>query len=88
MSTTILFKRQRIIFDKLMDSNYTTYLETEEWKEKVKEAAIEFNYECQLCFLDVRGCGGGTLHHINYEDLFNEVGDNEVYCCKECHIFR
>ena len=88
MSTTIVFQRERVIFDKLMDSNYTTYIDSEEWKEKVKEAAIEHNWTCQICLRDVRDHGGGTLHHIKYIDLFKETGDHEVYCCKECHILR
>jgi len=71
-----------------MDSNYTTYLASDEWKERVREAAIENNFTCQICLGDVRDNGGGTLHHINYIDLFKEVGENEVYCCKECHIWR
>jgi len=88
MTTTVLFKKQRVIFDDLMDSNYQSYLETDEWKEKVKESAIEHDWTCQLCFQDVRGRGGGTLHHISYDDLFEEQGKNEVYVCKECHIYR
>ena len=88
MSTTIIFQKERVIFDKLMDSNYVTYIESNEWKEKVKEFAEYYEYECQICFRDVRDHGGGTLHHIRYIDLFNEVGKNEVYCCKSCHIWR
>jgi len=88
LSTTVVFKRKRVIFDNLMDENYSNYLETDEWKEKVREAAREHNFECQLCFNDVRGRGGGQLHHINYNDLFEEKGDNEIYICKECHIYR
>jgi len=88
MSTNIIFKKQKVIFDELMDTNYQKYLESDEWKLKVKQQAQEHNFKCQLCFKDVRGRGGGQLHHTNYKDLFNEQGNNEVYLCKECHVYR
>ena len=86
MSTTIVFKRKKVIFDKLLESNYQDYLETDEWKEKVKEAGKEANYECQLCFQNVRGRGGGRLHHIEYDNLFNEQEEDMIFICAECHL--
>ena len=88
MSTTIVFKRKRVIFDKLLDNNYQDYLESNEWKERVKEAEEENNHECQLCFRHVGGSGGGQLHHINYNNLGNEQEEDLIYVCKECHIYR
>ena len=89
MSTTIVFKRERVIFDKLSDNNYFEYIHSDEWKEKVREAAIEHDWTCQLCFRDVRVSGGGTLHHISYEDLYNEQGRHEIFVCNnDCHIYR
>ncbi len=86
MSVTIPFKRQRVFFDNLMDKNYQNYLESEDWKEKVREKAEEFDNICQLCFNNVRGRGGGQLHHINYNSLFNEQEQDLIFICNECHL--
>ena len=89
MSTTVVFKRKRVIFDKLSDSNYFEYINSDAWKERVKEAGIENDWICQLCHEDVRGSGGGTLHHINYNSLYNEQDEDVIFVHNiDCHIYR
>ncbi len=89
MSTTIVFKRQRVIQDDLMDRNYDNYIQSDEWKERVRKAGEEVDWICQLCYKDVRGSGGGTLHHINYNNLFNEQEQDLIFIHNiDCHIYR
>ncbi len=89
MSTTIVFKRKRVIQDSLLDRNYDIYIESDEWKERVRQAGIEVDWICQLCHTDVRGGGGGTLHHINYNNLYNEQDDDVIFVHNiDCHIYR
>ncbi len=38
MSTTVVFKRQRVIFDDLLDRNYDNYIQSDKWKERVRKA--------------------------------------------------
>ena len=61
----------------------------DEWKEKVRQAGEEVDWICQLCFKDVRGSGGGTLHHINYNSLYNEQEEDVIFVHNiDCHIYR
>ena len=78
------FKRKKIIFDNLLDRNYRNYLKTEEWAEKRAEIRDKANGECELCFNFIGN--KGVVHHINYDNLFNETGSNEMYICRGCHL--
>ena len=84
MSTIVVFKKKRQIFDKLLDSNYDNYLETEEWKERRASLRDEAQGNCQLCNTYIGN--KGVVHHYSYDDLFQETGDKEIYICRDCHI--
>ncbi len=81
---TIPFKRQRVIFDSLADSNYKNYLDTDEWKEKRAKLKDKAKGECQLCNKVIGN--KGVVHHTSYNDLFKETGNNEIYICRDCHL--
>ena len=83
MSTTIYFNKKRVIFDKLMDSNYTEHLNSPEWEEFRSDLRNRAKQVCELCSAYIGN--RGVIHHISYDDLFEETGKNEVYLCRNCH---
>ena len=86
MVVTIHFKRKKIIFDPLMIGNYDGYLESDEWKARRATARDNVNGECQLCFKAIGN--KGVLHHINYDNLFNENENDCIYICWDCNRDR
>jgi 5-methylcytosine-specific restriction endonuclease McrA len=83
MVVRIPFKKQRIIFDDLADIRYEKYLKSENWQQKRAEIIVKSGFFCQKCdkFIGNRG----KIHHISYDNLFNEVEDDLSYLCDECH---
>lgn len=61
---------------------YQKYLTSEKWKnirEKVKERD---NFLCQQCKLKK----AEEVHHLNYENVFNEKMEDLISVCSECHM--
>jgi len=83
---TIHFKRKKVIFDSLLESNYHSYLKSEEWRVRREKLVFESAGQCGLCFKYIGG--KGVVHHISYDDLFKETGKNEIYICRSCHEDR
>jgi len=83
MSKIVVFKRQKVIFDPLMEENYHAYLKSEEWKEKRRAVIQRAEGCCENCgsYIGNRG----EVHHNTYERLFEEESDDLTYVCADCH---
>ena len=62
-----------------MNEFYKKYLRTEHWKEFRKEY-LELNPFCERCGRDAI-----TVHHLNYDCLFNETDADVEALCSDCH---
>ena len=70
-------KQKKLPFKYRGKDGYRRYLKTKHWKE------FRSNYKfgkCYCCRED--GC---DLHHIRYNNLFNETDKDVVLLCHECH---
>lgn len=69
-------------YDTSRFAKYTNYINSESWKIKRKEALIRDNNLCQVCKKNT----AEEVHHITYENLFNENLEDLLSVCKICHI--
>jgi len=72
---------RRYIPKKRFSKKYKAYLESPEWFAKREEILKRDNYEC-------RECGSPNLlqvHHLNYNNLFDEKPEDLMTLCKPCH---
>ena len=63
---------------------YNEYIQSDEWKEKSRQAKEMVGYRCQLCSKK----GNDTTlhtHHNNYERLGLELDSDLIVLCKKCH---
>jgi hypothetical protein len=61
---------------------YLIYLESAEWKAKRLLVLERDSYQCQFC----KVAAAIDVHHITYNNLFNEPLEDLVSLCKPCHI--
>ncbi len=76
-------KSEEMIFLAL-SGGYKRYLKSPKWMAKRQEKLEEADYECELC-----GKHGCTLqvHHLNYDNIFNEESEDLLVVCKPCHKY-
>lgn len=73
------YNRLRLL--ELKNMKYDKYLKTLHWKTRRKEALKAANNKCQLC-----GSGGELhVHHKNYDRRGEELAEDLIVLCKECH---
>lgn len=63
------------------DMTYQEYLQSWQWKEKSEWIKYIRGNECQKC----KSKKGLQVHHIRYDSLGNEAGEDVIVLCKECH---
>ena len=63
---------------------YNEYIQSDEWKEKSRQAKERAGYRCQLCN---RKGNDTTLHthHNTYDRLLLEDDTDLIVLCKKCH---
>jgi len=63
---------------------YNEYIQSDEWKEKSRQAKEQAKYRCQLCN---RKGNDTTLHthHNTYDRLLLEDDTDLIVLCKKCH---
>lgn len=68
--------------DTINPQQYDAYLKSAAWQEK-RSARLKIDgYTCQLC----RRTTGLQVHHLNYENIYNEdIYRDLITLCKECH---
>ena len=70
-----------LLEDWIAKGAYEHYLGTGQWQEKRKLVFKRDNYQCQKC-----GTGKNlNVHHITYENLYNEEIEDLTTLCKPCH---
>ena len=60
---------------------YTTYINSENWKIKRREALIRDKNLCQEC----KNKPAEDVHHKTYDNLYNEPLEDLISLCRECH---
>ena len=63
---------------------YNEYIQSDEWKEKSRQAKERAGYRCQLC----NHKGNDTTlhtHHNTYDMLLLEDDTDLIVLCKKCH---
>ena len=77
--------------DRNFKSKYREYLKSPEWKYKrdlVMDRAWDADKQCWKCERCEAECYIGNVHHLSYENVFNEkVDDQLIYVCIPCHRF-
>jgi len=63
-------------------TNYNSYIESEEWKEKAWRIRERDGYRCQIC-----GANDVPLevHHLTYDRLYDEDDGDLITVCHACH---
>lgn len=74
------FKLTRIDLHKPTAKWYSDYLESDKWKAFRTKLQTERSAACETC-----GEPSHVLHHKTYARLFNELPEDVVFLCKECH---
>lgn len=62
-------------------TKYSNYIQSEDWKLKRSEVLLRDNNLCQVCKKDA----AEEVHHITYDNLFNEKLEDLLSVCKICH---
>lgn len=74
------YRKYRVI--ELKEMIYKEYLQTGEWQSKRKAALKDADHKCQLCSV------GDTelhVHHKNYDRRGEELPEDLMVLCKNCH---
>lgn len=85
MSVTVVFKRRQVIFDPLMSSSYSEYLQSPEWKALRAEKIESVEGVCEVCGVYIGN--RGECHHNTYTRLFREELDDLTYVCPDEHVY-
>lgn len=64
-----------------MHDPYLEYLNSDQWKERRKLVLERDNNTCQLCKKETEI----DIHHLHYDNLFNELLDGLQALCRDCH---
>lgn len=62
-------------------TRYSNYIQSEDWKLKRKQVLIRDNNLCQIC----KKVAAEEVHHLTYDNLFNEKLEDLLSVCKICH---
>ena len=68
-------------FEKSNYYKYLTYLKSEEWRSKRSAVLKRDGGVCQGC----RNASATEIHHITYENLFQEPLEDLISYCQPCH---
>jgi 5-methylcytosine-specific restriction endonuclease McrA len=60
---------------------YLEYLQSPEWRARAEAAKARFGYRCGLCNVN----GPLETHHRTYERVGNELPEDLVPLCADCH---
>lgn len=63
---------------------YHNYLQSSDWYWKKLEARSEKEYKCFLCFSTPPSVIL-ELHHVTYENIYNEPMEDLRWLCSDCH---
>lgn len=63
---------------------YKKYLDTLEWKSLTFDIYKRDNYRCRQCSKDLSKING-NVHHVHYDNVYNEKLEDLVLVCKDCH---
>jgi len=74
-------KRSYIVSD-AKRAVYHKYLRSDDWQLKRQEAFNVFGKACEVCYSDKNGL---HVHHITYENIFNENMHDLQVLCPSCH---
>jgi len=61
---------------------YRRYRESVAWKAKRKDKIKTANGKCQICGSEY----DLHIHHLTYENIFNEKPNDLIVLCEPCHI--
>lgn len=61
---------------------YKRYLRSAKWKDFKKELIKTRGHKCEKCGEKYRPLDG---HHVTYERLYNELPEDVMLVCRECH---
>lgn len=61
--------------------DYYDYIESDGWREKADRAKLRAGMRCQLC----NRYGTLNAHHRTYERLGNELEEDLIVLCRDCH---
>lgn len=61
---------------------YNEYLLSEKWKTKRNEVLKRDNSLCRVC----KEKKAEDVHHLTYENLFNEKLEDLISVCRKCHL--
>ena len=66
--------------------DYSTYIQTPEWKRKAQQRLQIDSYTCQLCRTNGTQWNPLQVHHVNYKSLGNENPYTDlITLCDSCH---
>lgn len=60
---------------------YSSYLQTEEWRNLRHKVLNRDNFVCQSCLIKK----ATQVHHLTYERIYSECAFDLVSICEECH---
>ena len=60
---------------------YIDYLKSAQWKKRRKAKLQQAKYRCEMCGEKSRL----QIHHLNYNNLYNEKSTDLVVLCTSCH---
>lgn len=75
------FIQQTLAIESGTDATYSSYLATDEWKQKRKLILERDKYICQGCLT----AEAEEVHHLSYDDVPNELMFDLVSLCRNCH---
>jgi hypothetical protein len=61
--------------------DYRSYIDSDAWKQRSREAKIAANFRCQVC----NSQGVLDTHHRTYERLGRETTSDLIVLCRACH---
>lgn len=66
---------------------YTLYINSAEWQRKRHDALVQAAFTCQRCgcFGDDHRGKGLEVHHLNYDNLGEELPEDLKVVCRDCH---
>lgn len=76
----ILTKEEKLSNRKI----YNKYLKSSKWRSFRKKIIEDRNYQCQRC-RNKFGTKSLQIHHITYQQIFNETPEDVLLLCKGCH---
>lgn len=79
-----------LIYEGIRHSNYKNtrayryyeYLTSDEWKKKRIKVMERDDFLCQICKTEK----ANDIHHLTYENLFNEPLEDLQALCRACHV--